>query len=231
MGSLIDETLAKGDAIHEKKRRYDHPLWIGLLEGKWSKPQIQEHIKQFAIIPLFNHGYHGRLYVNCPDPEWRVMLAEVVYEEGTGRLFADGVSHHELYLRLGEALDISRDDMRSTHYCSEALALRTYFEYICGQSFLEGVSGHMLGAEAQVPGTSMRVGQILKRQFGLSDEDILFYTVHEEADSEHSDVGRRLLGQFAQTEDDFALVLKIVQEMVDMHYLFYDGIQRHIERF
>ena len=76
----------------------------------------------------------------------------------------------------------------------------------------------------------MRVGQILKKQFGLSDEDILFYTVHE-ADSEHSDVGRRLLGQFAQTEEDFALVVKIVQEMVDMHYLFYDGIQRHIEQF
>ena len=81
---------------------------------KWSKKQVQEHIKQFAIIPLFNHGYHGRLYVNCPDPEWRVMLAEVVYEEGTGRLFSDGVSHHELYLRLGEAMDISRDEMRAT---------------------------------------------------------------------------------------------------------------------
>ena len=56
MSSLVDETLAKVDAIHEKKRRYDHPLWIGLLEGKWSKKQVQEHIKQFAIIPLFNHG-------------------------------------------------------------------------------------------------------------------------------------------------------------------------------
>ena len=64
-----------------------------------------------------------------------------------------------LYLRLGESLGISKEEMYATEFCPEAIALRAYFEYICDKSTLEGVAGHMLGAEAQVPGTSGRGGR------------------------------------------------------------------------
>lgn len=229
MNAKHAETLERIQAIHRAKPRWAHPLWEALLAGKLNKAQVQEHVKQFSIIPLYNHLYHGRLYVICPDSEWRSMLAEVCYEEGTGRLFAGGISHHFLYLRLGEALGIGKEEMYATKFCPEAIALRSYFEYICGKNILEGVAGHMLGAEAQVPGTSGRAGIALQKAFGLSDDDIAFYTVHEEADEEHTSIGLRLLERFAERDDDLELVVKTVQDMVDVHYVFYDGIYRRVQ--
>ena len=82
----------------------------------FARPQVREFLKQASIIPLYNHLYHGPLYVNCPDPEWREHIAEVVYEEGTGRMYADGIQHWKLWLRLG----IGDRGMWATDFCAEA---------------------------------------------------------------------------------------------------------------
>jgi hypothetical protein len=58
--NAVLERLAK---IHEPYSRYKHPLWSGLMEGRFERPQVKEFIRQAGIIPLFNHLYHGPLYV------------------------------------------------------------------------------------------------------------------------------------------------------------------------
>ena len=229
MNRKHDQVLAEIEAIHRAKPRGNHPLWVALMEGTLNKAQVQEFLRQFGVIPLWNHLYHGRLYVVCPDPDWRQKLAEVCYEEATGRLFADGVPHYRLYLRVGEAMGLSREEMYNTEYCPGAIAFRAYFEYICGKSFLEGVSSHMLGAEAQVPGVSGKVGRALMKRFGLSEHDVAFYTVHDDADKEHSDIGRVLLEQFAKTDEDLRLVARTVRDTVDMSYLLYDDLYRRVQ--
>ena len=65
-----------------------------MVENTFNLDQVRYLYKQHGGIPLHNQKYHGRLYVICPDPEWRELIAEVVYEESTGRIFSDGVSHH-----------------------------------------------------------------------------------------------------------------------------------------
>lgn len=112
----VEATLEAVEQAHRDKPFYEHPLWAGLLEATFSKEQVKEFVRQFGIIPLHNHNYHGRLYVNCPNPHWRTRIAEVVYEEGTGRLFADGIPHNRLYLDVGNDLGISDEEMWGTHY-------------------------------------------------------------------------------------------------------------------
>ena len=225
----IKSVLNEIQAIHDALPRGKHPLWTGLIAGEFTKPQVRELIRQAGIIPLYNNLYHGPLYVICPDPEWREMLAEVVYEEGTGKLFAGGIAHYRLYLRLGEAFGISKAEMWNTDYCPEAIAFKSYFHDVCSKNFLEGVSAHMLGAEAPVPAVFNPVSRSLKEQFDLSDEDIAFYTVHEEADSEHSDIGRRLLERFTETEEDTRLVLKSVKDMVTISHVLWNGIYARVQ--
>jgi pyrroloquinoline-quinone synthase len=216
--------------IHEPYARFKHPLWAGLMEGRFERPQVREFLKQAGIIPLYNHLYHGPLYVNCPDPTWREMIAEVVYEEGTGKLFAKGTPHWKLWLRLGRAFDISDEEMWATEYCAEALAWRSFFHSICSGDFLTGVSAHMLGAEAQVPGAVGSVAQGLRKKFALSDHDLAFYLVHNEADAEHSDIGRKLLTSFARTEEDFARVIGAVKQMLSVSAVLFDGILACVKR-
>ena len=124
----IDGTLTRIDEIHERRDFVARPLWKGLLEGTHSLPMVREMAKQLSIIPLHNHNYHGRLYIICPDPAWRARIAEVVYEEGTGRLFSNGIAHNELYFRFGEGVGVGRDerghDVRDVRVRADAAARR-----------------------------------------------------------------------------------------------------------
>src|SRR2546423_1846178 len=83
---------------------------------------------------------------------------------------------------------------------------------ICSRNFLEGVAAHVLASEAQVPGDAGSVAQGLKKQFGLSDEAIAFYAVHDHADEEHSGVGTKLLATFARTDADLDRVVNAVTD-------------------
>jgi pyrroloquinoline-quinone synthase len=229
----VDGVLQEVEAIHQRKPRFGHPLWTEFCDGKLSKEQVKAFAKQNGIIPLYNHNYHGRLYVICPDPQWRARIVEVCYEEATGRLYAGGVGHNELYLRYGEALGISRDEMWNADYCAGALAFKAYFSEVCGRDFLEGVSAHMLAAEGSAHTVTnahgSRRADALIKYYGLTDEGVRFFTVHQSADEDHTSIGRELLGHFAKTDDDVRRVLKTVEETLDLMLLMYDDMYRLVK--
>ncbi len=230
MALTADKVLDEIDRIHKAKPIYGHPLWAGMLDDSHSLAQIRYFCRQHGILPLHNHNYHGRLYVICPDPAWREEIAEVAYEEATGRLFANGVSHHRLYLDYATAIGLSKEEMYATRFCAGATAFMAWFSYICGKSFLEGVAAHMLGGEAPIPGTYGRIAERLQDRFGLDDEGVAYWVVHDSADDEHSGVGRRLLERFATTQAELALVVETVETTVDVMHLMYDDIWAHMRR-
>src|SRR5437867_2967084 len=148
MTMSTDQLLQKIEELQQKYYGTPSPVYEMLCSGRMTRRQLQEFIGQWSVFPLYNQNYHGRLYVGCPDHRWRSRIAEVVYEEGTGRLFAGGVSHHELYLRHAEELGISREEIYNWPLCAEGVGYMSWFSNICGRSFIEGASAHMPGGEA-----------------------------------------------------------------------------------
>ena len=223
MGLTVEGLLEEIGQVHKEKNNYDHPLWQGMVDGSHNLEQVKYFCHQHSIITLHNHNYHGRLYVACPDPEWRERIAEVSYEEATGRLFANGVSHHKLYLAYAKSLGIDKAVMYATDYCAGALLFKTYMSDICSR-FLEGVSAHMLAGEAQIPGLYGKIANKLKEKFDLEDEGLQYWIVHDTADADHSSAGRELLDKFATTEEDRQLVLRTVRDMMNVMFFMYDDI-------
>jgi len=224
-----EAVLEELNAIHATKSRKRHPLWVGLMQGKLTRPQIAEFLKQFGVIRLYNHFYHGPLYVNCPNPLWRRRMAEVVYEEGTGQIYSDGVAHYELYLRMGEAFGVSREEMYATQYCGGSLAVRHYLENVCRRSFLEGYAALSLGGEAQVPGIAGKVSEAFIRYYGLTPEQARFYSVHEVADTDHSGGGIEFLREFAPTDKELAIVTDSVRDCVETLWTMFEDIWRRLQ--
>lgn len=230
MSLTTQSVLDQITQMHKDQPMYGHPLWTGMVEGRWNLEQTRYLCKQHGGIPLHNHNYHGNLYVNCPDPAWREMIAEVAYEEATGRLMSNGVSHHRLYLNFARGLGLKPEEMYDPPYCPGVAAFQAWFAYICSKSFLEGVAAHMLAGEAAIPGLYIRIAEQLQKKFGLSDEAVAYWVIHDKADAEHSDVGRRLLDQFARTEEDRRLVLKTAKRMLDIQHLMYDDMLKYTLR-
>ena len=223
MGLSVDNVLDEISVILKEKNNYSHPLWKGMVDGTHNLEQVKYFCHQHSIITLHNHNYHGRIYVACPDPDWRERIAEVSYEEATGRLFANGVSHHKLYLNYAKSLGISREELYATNYCAGAVMFKTYMNDVCSR-FLEGVSVSMLAGEAQIPGLYGKIANTLKEKFDIGDEGLQYWIVHDTADEDHSSAGRELLDKFATTEEDMQLVLKSVNDMMNVMFLMYDDI-------
>ena len=216
--------------IHKRKPYFQHPVWADLVAGTLSLDQVRVLVRQNGIIPLHNHNYHGRLYVVCPEPTWRSRIAEVVYEEGTGRLYAGGRAHWKLYCQFGEAIGITAAQMWNTEYCAGAIAFKAFMSEICGRSFLEGVAAHMLSGEAPVPTQGMGRAEALRKHYGLDDNALAFFIVHQEADEDHSSVGVTLLEEFAPTDEDRRLVLRTVEDTLDMFLFMYDDIYAQVRK-
>ena len=123
--------------IHKELPMYGHPLWTGMVEGTWNLEQSRYICQQHGGIPLHNHNYHGNLYVICPDPAWRELIAEVAFEEATGRLMSDGVSHHRLYLNYARGMGLKPEQMYDPPYCAGVVAFQAYFT----PDLLEELSG------------------------------------------------------------------------------------------
>ena len=223
-GLTIEETLQQVEDAIKRHSYEDEPLWQALMTGNVNEAQIKEFTIQFGVFALHNHNFHGPLYVSCPDPKWRAMLAEVVYEEGTGNLYSNGRPHNELWMLWGEAIGLTRDEMWNGELSPVTTAFKGYLTEICRRSFLEGVSALMMAGEAQAPGNFDRVAKALKKRFDLSDEAVAFWTVHDVADEDHSGTGRELMEQFAQTQEQRHLVVETVEEYLRVQ----DALQRDI---
>ncbi|MEK9683796.1 MAG: iron-containing redox enzyme family protein [Rhodospirillaceae bacterium] len=227
MALTTQDVLDAITQMHRDQPMYGHPLWTGMVEGKWNLEQTRYLCKQHGGIPLHNHNYHGNLYTICPDPEWREMIAEVAYEEATGRLFSEGVSHHKLYLNFAKGLGLKPEEMYDPPYCPGVIAFQAYFTNICRKTFLEGVSAHMLAGEAAIPGLYIKIAHKLQEKFGLDDEAVAYWVIHDSADEEHSDVGRKLLDQYATTDKERNLVIKTAKQMLDVQHLMYDDMLKY----
>ena len=227
MGITNQEVLDSIAKMHRDQPMYGHPLWTGMVEGRWDLEQTRYLCKQHGGIPLHNHNYHGNLYTICPDPEWREMIAEVAYEEATGLLFSDGVSHHKLYLNFAKGLGLKPEEMYDPPYCPGVIAFQAYFTNICRKTFLEGVAAHMLAGEAAIPGLYIQIAHKLQEKFGLDDEAVAYWVIHDSADEEHSDVGKKLLDQYATTDKERQLVIKTAKQMLDVQHLMYDDMLKY----
>ncbi len=230
MALTAAKVLNAVEQLHKDRPFAEHPLWAGMMTGAHSVPQLQVFAKQFGILPLWNNQYHGPLYVICPDPKWREMLAEVVYEEGTGRLYADGLPHNQLDTNFGIGLGLTRKQMWATKYGPGALGIQKWFKKLCNKSFLEGVSCHMLAGESHGPGVFGKMAEMLQKKYKLSDQAVAFWRVHDTADEDHSGIGKKLLGDFAKTQKELALVIKTVEATVDKMFAFYDDMYAEMRK-
>ena len=229
MALSVDDVLGRIAEMHQERPLYSQPLWRDLVDGNLSKAQLKEFAFHYSIVPLPNHNYHGRLYLNCADYRWRILIAEVCYEEGTGRLFAGGKPHCELYLDFGTAVGWREDELWNAEYMPRALAWKAYFERVLETSFLDGATAHMLSGEAMIPGTFGRIADKMQEKFGFTEAQVAFWRVHDVADGDHSDIGKRLLEEFAPSQADRERVLKVVDAYKDVVFFMYDEIYKRVQ--
>ena len=207
-----------------------HPLWHRITEGGVGSDGLRRFAVQFFLQVREFPRAVSALHANCPYADERILLAESLYEEETGRISGCDLPHPELFIRFGEAVGLTRADLVEGEPLPSTASLIHWFELSTRQgSFLEGAAAITLAAEGQVPGAFGPFARALEKHYGLSREQVAFWDVHEIADREHSDVGDHIVFRFADSLELQERVRRAVRTSLDHWWQFFDGIERAID--
>lgn len=175
----------------------DHPFVLGLEEGTITREQIQAVMEQFYLHIRNMLPWIGEIYVKCPHADVRDTLVKNLAEECLG-VFTGTKAHPELLLEFAAAIGADVDAWRAADQNPTSRRLTDYFEFMATRrDWFVALSAIAIGLESFVPETFTRMVAAFKANYGLTDEQLVFWTMHIMADEEHGDEGIELVSAYA----------------------------------
>tara|TARA_R110000765_G_scaffold325163_1_gene416660 strand:+ start:323 stop:1036 length:714 start_codon:yes stop_codon:yes gene_type:complete len=201
-----------GSSKHEFTR-----IWA---DGQLSKQQLGrwaiQHYYYISTIPQ----QFAALYSRMPDAEGRLLLMDNLVGEDMPE--TPEKSHPNLMLNFAEACGVSRDDVLNAEAKGEILpgtkAMRAWiWELAKVRPISEASSGIMVALEGQLP-TLYPMYINAMEKMGFTDEELEFFHVHVEADTEHAAVGLDLCYRYADTEEKQIMAIEAVRGSAAIRY-------------
>ncbi len=137
------------------------------------------------------------MHAKCDDQPTRKQILSNLIDEEAGH-----PNHPELWLQFAESLGTTRDEVGATEKQPETAALIDTFRSVCANgSTAEGLAA-LYSYESQIPAVSESKIDGLKKHYGFNDpKGYEYFSVHVEADREHSAAERAMLQEHISDEN------------------------------
>jgi pyrroloquinoline-quinone synthase len=182
------------DSIDEKiaaRHLLTHPFYLAWTRGELSRETLADYAGQYykhvAAFPTYLSALHAR----CDDqPTRRHILQNLIDEE------AGEPNHPQLWRNFAKSLGVSAEELDRIEAWPETADLIATFRDICSRGDLAEGLAALYAYESQIPAVSESKIDGLVRHYHFGDpESYRYFTVHIEADKEHSAVERKLLAE------------------------------------
>src|SRR5574341_521088 len=159
-----------------------HPFYTTWTEGKLSMEAIREYAKQYYYFVYQFPTFISAIHSNAPTLEFRQLLLSNLMDEEAGEK-----NHPRLWLQFCEALGLAPEEAKNARPLRQTLELNRTFKTLCQKkSYAEGMAA-LYAYESQIPTVSQEKIETLGKYYGISEpRAIEFFTVHREADVEHT---------------------------------------------
>jgi pyrroloquinoline-quinone synthase len=128
------------DKLREKGRGYHiyHPFHVMMYEGKLTKEQLQSWVLNRFYYQIGIPQKDAAILSNCPDVEVRKQwIVRITDHDGVG----DAVGGIEAWIKLGEAVGLTREDVTSLKHVSPGVrfAVDAYINFAKQRPWQESV--------------------------------------------------------------------------------------------
>jgi pyrroloquinoline-quinone synthase len=219
----MNQYLDKIDDAIAEKHLLKHPFYLAWTRGELSRKALTDYARQYyhhvAAFPTYLSAVHAK----CNDQATRKQLLGNLIDEEAG-----SPNHPELWLKFAEALGVSDVVVRSTDKQPETKNLIDTFRSVCGEgSTAEGLAA-LYVYESQIPAICESKIDGLKRHYGfINPEHYRYFSVHIEADREHSAAERKMLGTYID-HHNFESVKESVNRVLNTLWEMLSGVcHRH----
>jgi pyrroloquinoline-quinone synthase len=178
-------------ALEQRIAGYDllcHPYYQAWTAGELTREDLREYAADYyqhvAAFPTYLSALHSRL----EDGEMRrAVLRNLCGEEIEGR------SHSEMWLDFAEGMGADRDEVRGREPLAEVQQLVAGFRRVAREGSTAEALAAFYAYESQVPRVAKTKADGLAQRYGADAKTCGYFTLHQFADVEHSDVWRELL--------------------------------------
>ena len=188
----MNQHLDKIDNDIAEKHLLKHPFYLAWTRGELSKEALTDYAKQYYHHVAAFPTYLSAVHANCDDqPTRKQILSNLVDEE------AGSPNHPELWKKFAEGLGVEGVDLAKTEKQPETQNLIDTFREVCGKtSTAEGLVA-LYAYESQIPAICESKIDGLKKHYGFTrPEHYEYFSVHIEADREHSATERKMLSAY-----------------------------------
>ncbi|HXG52316.1 MAG TPA: iron-containing redox enzyme family protein [candidate division Zixibacteria bacterium] len=212
-------------ALRERHPRV-HPVRQLLLSGRLTREQLQawamNQFHEFRNI----HRFFGIRYQKCPVPELRRMLLEnMVEEEGEDLFGGKYPSHRELWVRFAEGLGIARDDILSYEPLPAVRAALEMYVSLVQQSHWAVAIGTGLVFEGGGPQRMREEREALERHYPwIPRESLDFFRAHEYHDEGHGRMVIDVIRRYCMEPHLQHEMREAVRQRADIMWLQNDAI-------
>jgi pyrroloquinoline-quinone synthase len=233
MASLMDRArlFAALEAARQPQHGGGHPFSRAWAAGELSRAQLGEWaIQHFYYIDPIPQQF-AALYARLPDLDARQHLLENLLGEEMPH--APGKRHPDLLRKFARACGVSDERILGAEGAGAVLpttrAMRAWIWELAGiRPLAEACSGIMVALEGQLPTLYPKYVEAMRRM-GYTDDELEFFHVHIEGDTEHAHVGLELTDRYATTPELQQRAVATVRASASMRYAMLDGIRAHLE--
>src|SRR5579871_5252181 len=207
----------------------------------FKEPMTRGRAKMFVMQHRQNTRHRNsvlklKVATNCPDWETRLNIIgactqEVIADHEHGH----GKAHWQILEELGTYIGMSLEEIRAAKLLDTTLIAWAAWEgMMANRHWLEGIVANTCAERANVPGYGSGIMREhgwfgLERArwaalFGLSDEQLDFFELHEQADIAHSDMGWQAIARFARELSMEDAVVEACRRNLLVWELYLNGI-------
>jgi pyrroloquinoline quinone (PQQ) biosynthesis protein C len=223
--SLLDEARATHPWLH-------HPLFQLIWDGTLGRAQVQQVIRQQGcfFLDTLRHAAWKIISVGGYTPTYadlerqRSLIPLVVEEGGEDTVGGKNTAHAFLFVRLAEALGISRDEVFNTEYLPTTIIEKNELFTLQRSSTLEALCGGNIATESINPIHVGKMAAAMEKHYGVSGEPLDFYHVHAEVEGDHAERAVRIISQLAVTDADQARGRLAMRRAITARRICADGM-------
>jgi pyrroloquinoline-quinone synthase len=184
----------KAEIAAHPKLRVNHPFVRGIQAGTISREHLLEWVRQDYKFRNAVPRLAMLRYLACTDPEIARRLYEVVEEETAG-LATGSAGHIDLFVRFAAALGLSREELDAAPLLPATAAHLYYAELIIHTRpwFV------VMAAQMAAPAAMAALAEGFVKHYGLSPDDVAFFTVHVDADEDHGSLAEEIAERYLQS--------------------------------
>jgi pyrroloquinoline-quinone synthase len=217
----MNQYLDKIDKDIAEKHLLKHPFYLAWTRGELSKAALTDYAKQYYHHVAAFPRYLSALHANCEEQAIRKQILNNLIDEEVG-----SPNHPDLWKIFAGGLGVQDAELAGTEKRPETKKLINTFRSVCGQGSTAQGLGALYAYENQIPAICESKIDGLKKHYGFTKpEHYKYFTVHIDADREHSAAEREMLNRYID-DHNFESVKGSVNRVLDALWEMLSGVCR-----